>query len=79
VAVDIINGAAVRSDRTPTKPSNVVVTPVSKVLPVKIPRELPHTGALLVGPALGGAVLLLGLGLVLLTASKRRRYGKHRG
>ena len=79
VAVDIINGAAVRSDRTPTTPSNVVVTPVSKVLPVKIPRELPHTGALLVGRVLGGAVLLLGLGLVLLTASRRRGHGKHRG
>jgi uncharacterized repeat protein (TIGR01451 family) len=79
VAVDIINASAVRSDRTPTTPSNVVVTPVSKVLPVKIPRELPHTGALLVGPSLGGAVLLLGLGLLLLTTSRSRRHGKHRG
>jgi uncharacterized repeat protein (TIGR01451 family) len=72
VAVDIINVGAVRSDRTPTRPSNVVITPVSKVLPVKIPRELPHTGALLVGPTVGGGILLLGLGVLLLVGGRRR-------
>ena len=39
VAVDILNAGAVRSDRTPTTASNEVVTPVTKVLPVKIPPD----------------------------------------
>ena len=78
VAVDILNAGAVKSDRTPTTPSNQVVTPVSKVLPVKVSKPpvvvLPHTGATLpVGPMLGGAVALLGLGLLLLAASGFRR------
>ena len=73
VAVDIINVGAVRSDRTPTRPSNVVITPVGKVLPVKIPRELPHTGASLpVGRTVGGGLLLLGLGVLLLVGGRRR-------
>jgi LPXTG-motif cell wall-anchored protein len=79
VAVDILNGGAVRSDRVPTVLSNVVRTPVSKVLPVKIPRELPHTGATLpLGPTVGGAVLLLGLGLLLVVAGRRRDLLVHR-
>jgi uncharacterized repeat protein (TIGR01451 family) len=73
VAVDILNQGAVKSDRTGVIPSNVVKTPVSKVLPVKIPRELPHTGTTLpLGPTVGGAVLLLGLGLLLLIGTHRR-------
>ena len=75
VAVDILNQGAVKSDRTGVIPSNVVKTPVSKVLPVKIPRELPHTGAALpLGQLLGGAVLLLGLGLLLLVGTHRREW-----
>ena len=78
VAVDILNAGAVQSDRTPKTPSNQVVTPVSKVLPVKVHKPpvvvLPHTGAPLpVGPTVGGAVALLGLGLLLLVAASRRR------
>jgi uncharacterized repeat protein (TIGR01451 family) len=77
VAVDILNAGAVQSERTPRTPSNEVVTPVSKVLPVKIPNEqpkpLPHTGAALpVGPTAGAAVLLFGLGLLLVAAGRRR-------
>jgi hypothetical protein len=76
VAEDIINQGTVQTAETPVTPSNVVVTPVSKVLPVKIgPKELPHTGATLpVGPTVGGGLLLLGLG-ILLTATTRRRRG----
>jgi uncharacterized repeat protein (TIGR01451 family) len=78
VAVDILNAGAVQSDRTPKRPSNQVVTPVSKVLPVKVHKPpvvvLPHTGATLpVGSMLGGAIALLGLGLLLLAASGFRR------
>jgi uncharacterized repeat protein (TIGR01451 family) len=78
VAVDILNAGAVQSDRTPKTPSNQVRTPVSKVLPVKVHKPpvvvLPHTGATLpVGPMVGGAVALLGLGLLLLVAAGRRR------
>ena len=58
VAVDILNAGAVQSDRTPKTPSNQVVTPVSKVLPVKVHKPpvvvLPHTGASLPGGAVGG-------------------------
>ena len=39
VAVDILNAGAVKSDQTPVTPSNEVVTPVTKVLGVKIPNE----------------------------------------
>jgi uncharacterized repeat protein (TIGR01451 family) len=78
VAVDILNAGAVKSNETPLKPSNQVITPVSKVLPVKVHKPpvvvLPHTGATLpVGPTVGGAVALLGLGLLLLVAAGRRR------
>jgi Domain of unknown function (DUF5979) len=75
IAEDIINQATVQSDRTPATRSNVVKTPVSKVLPVKIgPKELPHTGAFLpVGPTVGGGILLLGLGLLLVATTRRRR------
>ena len=48
VAVDILNAGAVKSDRVPRKPSNQVITPVTKVLPIKAskpPAVLPHTGA----------------------------------
>ena len=79
VAVDILNAGAVKSDRTPTTPSNQVVTPVSKVLPVKVSKPpvvvLPHTGAALpVGPTVGGALALLGLGLLLVAAGRRRSW-----
>jgi uncharacterized repeat protein (TIGR01451 family) len=75
IAEDVINQASVQSDRTPLTPSNVVKTPVSKVLPVKIgPKQLPHTGAALpVGPTVGGGVLLLGLGILLVATTRRRR------
>jgi uncharacterized repeat protein (TIGR01451 family) len=75
IAEDIINQATVQSDRTPATKSNVVKTPVSKVLPVKIgPKELPHTGAFLpVGPTVGGGILLLGLGILLVATTRRRR------
>jgi MYXO-CTERM domain-containing protein len=68
----------VKSDRTPTTPSNQVVTPVSKVLPVKVHKPpvvvLPHTGATLpVDETVGGAIALLGLGLLLVAAAGRRR------
>ena len=68
-------GQRCRRHETPVTPSNVVVTPVSKVLPVKIgPKELPHTGAFLpVGPTVGGGILLLGLGILLVTITRRRR------
>ena len=73
VAVDILNAGAVRSDRTPTTPSNVVRTPVSKVLPIKIPRELPRTGAgLPIERLLGGGLLVLGLGVLLLVGDRKR-------
>jgi uncharacterized repeat protein (TIGR01451 family) len=80
VAVDILNAGAVQSDRTPKKPSNQVITPVSKVLPVKVSKPpvvvLPHTGVSLpVGPVVGGAVALLGMGLLLVAAAGRRRSG----
>jgi uncharacterized repeat protein (TIGR01451 family) len=78
VAVDILNAGAVQSDRTPKKPSNQVITPVSKVLPVKVSKPpvvvLPHTGVSLpVGPVVGGAIALLGMGLLLVAAAGRRR------
>jgi uncharacterized repeat protein (TIGR01451 family) len=82
VAVDILNAGAVQSRETPKKPSNQVITPVTKVFPVKAskpPAVLPHTGAR-VSPGLlaGSAVLLLGLGLLLQAASRRRTAGGHR-
>ena len=75
IAEDIINQGTVQTHETPVTPSNVVVTPVSKVLPVKIgPKELPHTGAFLpVGPTVGGGLLLLGLGILLVATTRRRR------
>jgi uncharacterized repeat protein (TIGR01451 family) len=75
IAEDVINQGSVQSARTPVTPSNVVVTPVSKVLPVKVgPKELPHTGAFLpVGPTVGGGILLLGLGVLLVATTRRRR------
>ncbi len=84
VAVDILNAGAVKSDRTPTTPSNQVVTPVSKVLPVKVHKPpvvvLPHTGATLpVGKTVGGAIALLGLGLLLVAAGRRRSSWLPRG
>ena len=82
VAVDILNAGAVESRETPKKPSNQVITPVTKVLPVKAgnpPKVLPHTGSsvepgLLAGTAFG----LLGTGLLLMGASRRRQPGSHR-
>jgi hypothetical protein len=78
VAVDILNAGAVESRETPKKPSNQVLTPVSKVLPVKVSKPpvvvLPHTGAAVpVDRLVGGAVALLGLGLLMLVAAGRRR------
>jgi uncharacterized repeat protein (TIGR01451 family)/LPXTG-motif cell wall-anchored protein len=82
VAVDILNAGAVRSTQTPPKASNEVRTPVTKVLPVKRskpPAVLPHTGTTVQpGPLAAGAVLLLGLGLLLLAAGRRRPAGEHR-
>ena len=52
---------------------------MTKVLPVKAskpPAVLPHTGASVQpGPLAAGAVALLGLGLLLMAASRRRRPG----
>ena len=45
VAVDILNAGAVKSDRTPVTPSNEVVTPVTKVLGTKTPREAAGSSA----------------------------------
>jgi LPXTG-motif cell wall-anchored protein len=82
VAVDILNAGAVRSTQTPPKASNEVRTPVTKVLPVKRskpPAVLPHTGATVQpGPLAAGAVALLGLGLLLVAAGRRRSAGDHR-
>jgi LPXTG-motif cell wall-anchored protein len=76
VAVDILNAGAVQSTQTPVKPSNVVRTPVTEVFPVKQskpPAVLPHTGASLQpGVLAAGAVALLGLGLLLVAAGRRR-------
>jgi uncharacterized repeat protein (TIGR01451 family) len=84
VAVDILNAGAVQSDRTPKTPSNEVVTPVTAVFPVKVvnpPKVLPHTGSTVPpGPLAASAVLLLGLGLLLVAAGRRRpERGIHRG
>jgi uncharacterized repeat protein (TIGR01451 family) len=84
VAVDILNAGAVQSDRTPRTPSNEVVTPVTKVFPVKVsrpeqPAVLPRTGSSVQpGPLLGTAITLLGLGLLLVAATRRRGLGSHR-
>ena len=74
-AVDILNAGAVQSAKTPKTPSNEVKTPVSAVLPEKLPR----TGAALpIGPSVGGGVGLLMLGLLLMAAARRRDEGRHR-
>ena len=83
VAEDILNAGEVQSDRTPATPSNEVSTPVSKVLPVKVSKPpaavLPHTGAALpIGPLVGCALALMGIGLLMLTASRRRGWTVHR-
>ena len=73
VAVDVLNAGAVRSNVTPTTPSNEVVTPLTKTFPVKIgkpgeqpgnqPSPLPKTGTTLpIGPTVGAAMVLLALG-----------------
>ena len=79
VVADIYNTGAVQSDRTARVKSNEVVTPVSKVLPVKVvrPTVLPRTGSTIpVGPLVSTGIALLGLGLLLLAATRRR--GIHR-
>jgi uncharacterized repeat protein (TIGR01451 family) len=82
VAVDILNAGAVASTETPRNPSNEVVTPVTAVFPVKVaqppaPGVLPRTGSQVgPGPLLATAVGLLGLGLVLMSSTRRR--GAHR-
>jgi len=74
VAVDILNAGAVKSDVTPTVPSNEVLTTLTKALPVKEgkpetkpekegqpeaqPRVLPRTGS---GVSLGATVALGGV------------------
>jgi uncharacterized repeat protein (TIGR01451 family) len=77
VAVDILNAGAVQSDRTAKTPSNEVVTPVTKVLAVKVPRTpetLPHTGnSLPVGTSVGGALALITLGMLMVAVSRRKR------
>jgi uncharacterized repeat protein (TIGR01451 family) len=89
VAVDILNAGAVKSDQTPITPSNEVVTPVTKVLGVKIPNEqqpqpqgqpetqggtLPHTGAgLPIGGLLGGGLAFLMMGALLIKVGSGRR------
>jgi uncharacterized repeat protein (TIGR01451 family) len=82
VAVDILNAGAVQSTETPKKPSNQVMTPVTKVFPVKNvkpPKVLPHTGAgIQPGPLAVSAVSLLGLGVLLMAATRRRSTGSHR-
>ena len=82
VAVDILNAGAVKSTETPLKPSNQVITPVTKVLPIKVakpPKVLPHTGAgLPLGPLATAAVSLVALGLLLVAATRRRAGGAHR-
>jgi uncharacterized repeat protein (TIGR01451 family) len=82
VAVDILNAGTVQSTQTPVKPSNVVKTTVTEVFPVKNvkpPKVLPHTGAGVEPGSLAvGAVSLLGLGLLLLAAGRRRQGGAHR-
>ncbi|HEU4911714.1 MAG TPA: DUF5979 domain-containing protein [Actinomycetes bacterium] len=78
VAVDILNAGAVQSDRTPRTPSNEVVTPVTAVFPVKegkppAPAPLPRTGAVADPAVLAMSALgLLGLGLLLVAAARRR-------
>ena len=82
VAVDILNAGTVQSTQTPVKPSNQVITPVTKVFPVKVvkpPKVLPRTGSSIEpGPLAATAVALLGLGLLLMVAGRRREAGGHR-
>ncbi len=83
-AVDVLNAGAVESARTPYTPSNEVVTPVTEVLGVKIPNTpvapLPRTGVLVPPAQLAGlAVLMVGLGLLLLAATRRRGRRHRRG
>ena len=75
-AVLVLNAGAVQSVKVPKTPSNEVKTPVSAVLPIKLPR----TGlALPLGPTVGGGVGLVLVGLVLLAAARRRdEQGRHR-
>jgi uncharacterized repeat protein (TIGR01451 family) len=74
-AVTVLNAGAVQSVKVPKTPSNEVKTPVSAVLPVKLPR----TGAALpVGPTLAGGLGLVMMGLVLMAAAGRRQHGQHR-
>jgi hypothetical protein len=86
IAVDVLNAGAVSSASTPTRPSNEVVTPVTKVLPVKQghkppaeqPTKLPHTGSgLPVGAMVGIAGLLLLMGFSLVVVSRPRTAGRH--
>lgn len=79
VAVDILNAGAVASTETPRTPSNEVVTPVTAVFPVKegqppAPAPLPRTGAAADPAVLAMSALgLLGLGLLLVAAARRRQ------
>jgi len=92
VAVDILNAGAVKSDVTPSVPSNEVRTTLTKALPVKEgqpkqdreeqppaeqPRVLPRTGS---GVSLGATAalgsVLLLMGLVLLATG--RATARHR-
>jgi uncharacterized repeat protein (TIGR01451 family) len=87
VAVDILNAGAVMSDRTGRTESNEVVTPVTAVFPIKVgnqptPAEeetavLPRTGSTVpIESLVSTAVALLGMGLMLVVATRRR--GIHR-
>ena len=55
---------------------------MTTVFPVKAgnpPKVLPHTGSSVEpGQLVGGAIILLGLGLLLMAASRRRESGIHR-
>ena len=82
VAVDIVNAGSVKSDVSPATSSNEVSTPVTKVLAVKesqppaqAPAALPHTGSSLpLSATVGGAIALLGLGLLMVVGSRRRTW-----
>lgn len=77
VSVDIVNAGAVRSDRLPAVESNEVITPVTQVLGVKVAQPeaavLPRTGSAAPVELLAGTgVTLLGLGALLVAATRRR-------